>query len=58
MFTYIRNSYYAQNLRRSIKWYKRNCVICRREDGKPVSQLMGNLNKENLDISPPFITPA
>lgn len=34
MFTYIRSSYYALNLRRSIRWYIRNCINCEITKGK------------------------
>ncbi|XP_055840854.1 uncharacterized protein LOC129908416 [Episyrphus balteatus] len=54
MVTYLRNKYWIFNLKRSVKKYIHDCVICFRFKAKPMQQLMGNLPAARVRVSRPF----
>ena len=51
----LQQRFWVPGARRVVKWVKRRCVPCRMLDKKRASQCMGELPKERLEPSPPFL---
>ncbi|XP_026462660.1 uncharacterized protein LOC113365282, partial [Ctenocephalides felis] len=52
----IRLRFWPINARNRIKQIIKNCVRCYRHDNRNMQQIMGNLPKERVNISRPFLT--